>query len=52
MERHPALNSKWTLEWLIRTRQIPIVKIGRRIYFDEIEIKKWIENHAIPATED
>ncbi len=47
MELHPALNNKWTVEWLIRTRQIPIVKIGRRVYFDEVEIEKWIKERKV-----
>ena len=49
---HPALNNKWTLEWLIRTRQIPIVKIGRRIFFDPVDISAWIEEHKIPAVRE
>ena len=44
---HPALKDKWRLDWLIRTRKIPIVKIGRRVYFDEPKIKDWIEKHKI-----
>jgi len=47
MERHPALDHKWKLEWLIRTRQIPIVKIGRRVYFDELEIEQWINKRKV-----
>lgn len=48
-EKHPALNNKWTLEWLIRTRQIPIVKIGRRVFFDPEDISAWIKDHKVPA---
>jgi len=44
--KFPALN-KYRREWLIRTRKIPIVKIGRRIYFDEYEIRKWIKANTI-----
>ena len=47
MELHPALSNKWTVEWLIRTRQIPIVRIGRRVYFDEVEIEKWIKKRKV-----
>ncbi len=44
--------SKWSLEWLIRNRRIPIVKIGRRIYFDTEDIKNWIdENKIMPYKE-
>lgn len=46
-QRHPALENRWTLEWLIRTRQIPIVKIGKKIYFDEREIEDWIDKKKI-----
>lgn len=44
---HPALNSRWRLQWLVRSRKIPIVRIGRRIYFDENEIRKWIDENKI-----
>lgn len=48
--KHPALGRrKYTLDWLIRTRRIPIVPVGRRIYFDESAISKWIEEKKIPA---
>jgi len=49
IEIHPALGKRYRLEWLTRTRQIPVIKIGRRIYFDELEIQKWIESQKIPA---
>jgi len=39
--------SKWGLEWLIRNRRIPIVKIGRRIYFDPQDVQNWIDEHKI-----
>lgn len=45
-ERHPGLKRN-TIEWLCRTRQIPIVKIGRRIFFDEMEILKWIDSNKV-----
>ena len=42
----------WGLRHLIRNRAIPIVKIsasgGRgRIYFDPIELEKWIDDRKI-----
>ncbi|HEX3037067.1 MAG TPA: hypothetical protein VHT73_18435 [Thermodesulfobacteriota bacterium] len=49
MKKHPALNSRWRIDWLIRTRRIPLVRIGARIYFDESEIIKWIEENKIRA---
>ena len=36
-----------SLRWLIRKSMIPIVKIGRRIYFDKKEVEKWIEEKKI-----
>jgi len=48
MENCPALKH-WGIRWLIRTRQIPIVKIGRRIFFDPEDISAWIEDHKIPV---
>lgn len=39
------------MRWLIRTRQIPIVKIGRRIYFDPEDIRKWINSNKIATGE-
>lgn len=51
LEMYPAF-SKWGLEWLIRIRRIPIVKIGKRIYFDPQDIQKWIqENKIMPYKE-
>lgn len=39
--------SKHSLDWLIRKRRIPIVKIGRRIFFNQTEIEKWIDSMKI-----
>jgi len=48
MERHPAFGKKrYRLDWLVRTRKIPCVKIGRMVYFDEIEINRWLEEKKI-----
>ncbi len=50
VSKHPALGRRrHTLNWLIRTRQIPVVPIGRRIYFDEVEIEEWVKRHRISA---
>ena len=46
MANHPALNNRWRIEWLVRTRQIPLVRIGTRIYFEEETISRWILGHA------
>ncbi|NIQ15720.1 MAG: hypothetical protein GTO02_15370 [Candidatus Dadabacteria bacterium] len=46
MTLHPALKG-YRLDWLIRTRKIPIIKIGNRNYFNEFEIHEWIKKHKI-----
>lgn len=38
---------KYGLDWLIRERKIPIIKIGRRIYFDPNEIRTWINSNKV-----
>ena len=49
-KKHPALKNRYRIQYLIRTRQIPIVKISKRkIFFDEKEILEWINNNKIPA---
>lgn len=48
-EKHPYLSNQWRLNYLIRTGQIPIVRIGRgrgRIAFEESAIDRWIEEHT------
>ncbi len=57
LRRYPALASKgknkfYRLQWLTRSRAIPLVKIRRRIYFDPQEINRWIESQKIPAGSD
>lgn len=57
LQHYPALRSKkgkngrYRLDWLIRNRRIPIVKIGRRNYFDPDEIDAWIQSKKIPMNE-
>jgi hypothetical protein len=51
---YPALASKgknkyYRLQWLTRSRQIPVVRIGRRLYYDPIELQSYIESKKIPA---
>lgn len=41
--------TKWGLQHLVRKRRIPIVKIGRRIYFDPKKLDSWVEEHEIEA---
>jgi len=50
LERCPAI-SRWALEWLIRNRRIPLVKLGRRIYFDPRDIENWLDSNKIEAQE-
>ena len=50
LEMYPAF-SKWTINWHIRNRSMPIVKIGRRIYFDPSDIKTWIDSKKIKPLE-
>lgn len=45
-KKHPALDSRWRIEWLIRTGKIPVVRVGNgrgRLYFNEKSIERWIE---------
>ena len=55
LELYPALASKgknkyYRLQWLTRSRQIPVVRIGRRrLYYDPSDIQAWIESQKIPA---
>lgn len=46
-ELHPALKNGYRVDYLVRIRSLPVVKIGRSIFFDEIEILNWIEDHKI-----
>ena len=50
-ERYPALGAKkYRLAHLIRTRQIPIVKKKRSIFFNPKRIEEWIlENEIKPV---
>ncbi len=51
-ELHPALASKWRVDWLVRTRKIPVVRIGRAIFFDQVEIEAWISKNSIKYNKD
>lgn len=42
----------WGLRWLVRLREIPVVRIGRgrgKIYFDPADVRAYIERNKIPA---
>jgi hypothetical protein len=54
LKQYPALASKgrnkyYRLQWLTRSRQIPVIKIGRRLYYDPEDIQAWIEGKKIPV---
>jgi len=45
---YPALGAKkHRLNWLIRNRAIPLIKINRSIFFNPRKIDKWIEANDI-----
>jgi len=48
VDNYPALRP-WGIRWKIRNRDIPIVKLGRRIYFDPDDIREWINKNKIPV---
>lgn len=57
LRRYPALAAKgknkfYRLQWLTRSRAIPLVKIGRRIYFDPHDIDSWLESQKIPVQKE
>jgi len=34
---------------LVERKQIPHIRLGRKIVFDPVRIRKWLEAHAIEA---
>ncbi|MGE5444052.1 MAG: hypothetical protein ACM3SR_05530 [Ignavibacteriales bacterium] len=48
-DKYPALK-KWGIRWLVRNRRIPIVRIGRRIFFDPKDISDWLDANKIVPT--
>jgi len=48
IEMFPALGGKkHRLDWLIRNRSIPLIKINRSVYFNPRAIDEWIKNNEI-----
>ena len=46
--KHPALGARpYRLDWLVRNRLIPFVRVGRNVYFDEAEILRWIQESKV-----
>ena len=46
LENYPAFKEHG-IRWLIRTRKIPMVKIGKRIYFQPSAIFSWVEKQKL-----
>lgn len=47
IKRHPALGAKkYRLDWLIRTRTIPVVVVGRHVFFNEAERDNWVRKNS------
>lgn len=51
LKKYPALKH-WGLRWLIRNRRIPLIRIGRRIFFDPADISAWLDAHKIPPLKE
>lgn len=52
IELYPALGAKkYRLDWLIRSRQIPIIKQNRNIFFNPKAINEWIKKNEIKISE-
>ncbi len=48
IELYPALGAKkYRLDHLIRTRQIPLIRIGKNIYYNPQDIDNWIKENQI-----
>lgn len=44
----PALVAKpYRLDWLVRARKIPFLRIGRRIYFTEQDVSQYLESQTV-----
>ena len=48
LENYPALKYHG-VRWLVRNRRIPIVKIGKRVYFEPSSIQIWVNEHKVNA---
>lgn len=48
IQNYPAF-SHWGVRWMVKTRRIPMVRLGRRIYFRPEEIERWIAANSISA---
>lgn len=52
IEMFPALGAKrYRLDYLIRNRSIPLIKINRSVYFNPRAIDEWIKKNEINEVE-
>jgi len=50
IERYPAFGAKkYRLDWLIRRRAIPLIRINRNIYFNPKRIDEFLRQNEIKA---
>ena len=50
IRRYPALGAKkHRLNWLIRNRTIPLIKINRSVFFNPRKIDEWIRDSEVEA---
>lgn len=48
MQLYPALGAKkYRLDHLIRTRQIPLIRIGKNIFYNPQDIDSWIKENQV-----
>lgn len=46
-EVHPYLKNKWRVQYLVRTGQIPVVRVGKKkLAFDLEAVDKWIKERT------
>ena len=38
-----------TLRRYVSEKRIPYIKIGSRVFFDTVDLEKWIDAHRVPA---
>jgi len=50
IRRYPALGAKkHRLNWMIRNRSIPLIKINRSVFFNPRKIDEWIRDSEVEA---
>lgn len=43
--------SLYTIRTLCCQRRIPFIKVGRRVIFDPVEVKEWVEKYKVKEEE-